>query len=139
MKSWFRAMGAFMYALIISVAFLFLAVFLLSKGIVAVSGFLKTAIMIIGIVVLVAWLSEKGLELLSIPFNWLWDRSKKTRIATAIPAVLIGLWCLSAPIRIPVKFTTGDWVLVVIWCLGVLVFYVNLFLMPFSSPNMGRD
>lgn len=137
MNKLFRALGAFVYASIIAIAFLALSSFILAKGIVSIDGFWKTTIFVIVMIVFFAWLSEKGLQLLSIPFNWLWDETMTARIVTAVPAVIVGLWCLAAPFRIPMKFTTGDWVLVVIWWLGVLFFYVNFFLMPFISKDMG--
>lgn len=137
MKSLFRAFGAFIYASVVSIGFMILSVLLLMKGITVVHGFWKTALLIIGFIVMFAWLAEKGLELLSLPFNWLWDQTMTTRVATAIPVVLVGLWCMAAPFRLPIEFTTGDWVLTAIWWIGVLFFYVNFILMPFTSPNMG--
>lgn len=136
MNKLFRTIGSFVYASIVAIAFLFLAAFVLSKGIVYIHGFWKTSIYVIVISIAFAWLSEVGLKLLSIPFNWLWDETLVERTAAAIPAVLVGLWCLSAPFRIKQSFTTGDWVFVVVWGLCVLFFYVNFFLLPFLSKDI---
>ena len=137
MSKLLRTLGSFVYASAISIAFLFLAVFALSKGIVSIHGFWKTAIFVIAISVAFAWLAEIGLQLLSIPFNWLWDQTPIERIAAAIPAALVGIWCISAPFRIQEHFTTGDWVVTVLWGIGVLCFYANLFLLPFLSKDIG--
>lgn len=137
MNSWLRTIGAFFYAAIISSTFLFLSAYVIPWAIVYFEGFWETLSVIICILIVFSWLAEKGVEYLSIPFNYLWDRTFKTRIATAIPVVLIGLWCLSLPFRISLKFSMGDWFIVIAWEICAIFFYFNMFLLPFNNPTMG--
>jgi len=137
MKSWLRTIGAFFYAAIISSIFLFLSAYVIPCAIVYFEGFWETLSVVIGILIVFLWLSEKGVEYSSIPFNYLWDKTFKTRVATVIPVVLIGLWCLSLPFRISLKFSVGDWFVVVAWEICAVFFYFNMFLLPFNNPTMG--
>lgn len=135
--SYLRTLAAFLYTTIITSAYTWLSIYIVTKAIVYISGFWHTLFVAIAFLYFFSWLSERGIELLSIPYNWLWDRTLKTRIATAIPVILVGLWCISMPIRIPVTFSVSNWVLVIIWELLSIPFFYNLLVLPFINPNMG--
>lgn len=137
--SYIRTLGAFLYASIISLAYLWLSALIITKSIIYVNGFWHTLFTAFGFTLLFSWISERGIGYLSILFNWLWDRTKKTRIATVIPVVGVGLWCIAMPIRIPITLTIGDWVLVGIWEILSILFFYNLLLLPFINTNMGVD
>lgn len=137
MKSWLRTVGAFIYAAIISLLFSLLSTYVVEWAVVNTEGFWQTSVVFIGIFIVFLWLSEHGIRYSSIPFNFLWDRTFKTRVATAIPVVLIGLWCLTLPFRISLKFSVSDWFIVVAWWICAVIFYFNLFLFPFNNPHMG--
>ena len=137
MSSFARTLGAFLYTSILSLAFMLLSIWLLCRCIIYVDGFWLSAVAIAALFFGLGWLSEKGLQYLSIPYNWLWDNTKKTRITTSATAIIFGLWTICAPFRIPVKFSAGDWIISVIWMLLSIVLYFNLTLLPFISPHMG--
>jgi hypothetical protein len=135
--SYIRTLGAFLYAAIISLVYLWLSALIVTISIICVSGFWYTLFTAIGFAWLFGWISERGVELLSIPFNWLWDRTKKTRIATIVPIIIIGLWCIAMPIRIHLTLKFGDWVLIGIWEIISLMFFYNLVMLPFINTNIG--
>lgn len=134
--SYLRTLGSFIYTAIISILFLLGSVFIYARILIYASGFWITLGGIFGMVLLLSWISERGVELCSIPFNFLWDNTLKTRVATIIPAIIIGLWCVSAPFRIDRHFSTGDWILSAIWMLCSFMFYYNLAMLPLTNPNM---
>ena len=138
MKSLLRTTGAFIYSAIVSAAFTALAVYILAT-IIAAEGFWKTLIYTVLMIPLFFWLSERGVQLTSIPYNWLWDRTLKTRIATAIPVALAFLWCVTSPFFISKTFTAGDWIVTAVWWLLCILLYYNLFMQPFINPHMGVD
>ena len=129
--------GSFTYSLLISWLFLWVVKISLRLVVLAVSGFWMTLLVTMSAGFWLAWLSEKGVQICSIPFNWLWDRSIKTRIATTIAAVLGGIACLSVPFYIPGEFSLGDWVVTVFFMLISLFFYFNLCILPFGNPDVG--
>lgn len=138
MKSLLRAIGAFIYSAIVSAAFTALAVYLLTS-VIAAEGFWKTLIYTVLMALFLFWLSERGVQYTSIPYNWLWDRTLKTRIATAIPAVIAFLWCVTSPFFISKTFTAGDWIVTAVWWLLCILLYFNLFMQSFVSTHMGVD
>lgn len=135
--SYIRTLGSFLYASLISLVYLWLSVLTVTKSIVYANGFWHTLFTVLGFVFLFSWISERGIQYLSIPFNWLWDITIKTRIATAIPVAGIGLWCIAMPLQIPITLTFGDWVLVSVWEILSVVFFYNLLLLPFRNTDMG--
>ncbi|MBD5211001.1 MAG: hypothetical protein HDS77_07030 [Bacteroidales bacterium] len=134
-----RALAAFAYSALLAILFFVGSVLLYTRILVFASGFWQTFVCIIGMVILLSWLSERGLEICSIPFNYLWDKKKKARIATIIPAIIVGLWAISAPLRIHMRFSTGDWILSIVWMLCNIVFFYNLVMLPLINKNMGQN
>lgn len=132
-----RTLGAFIYSSILSILFCIGSIFLYTCILVYASGFVITLGCIFVMVFILSWIFERGLEICSIPFNFLWDRTFKSRIATIIPAVIVGLWCVTAPFRITLHFSIGDWILSSIWMLCSIIFYFNLVMLPLNNPNMG--
>lgn len=137
--SYLRTIGAFAYSSILSILFFIGSVFLYTRILAYASGFWLTFGCIVGMVILLSWLSERGLEICSIPFNYLWDKTRKARIATIIPAVIIGLWAISSPFRIQMHFSTGDWILSIAWMVCSLVFFYNLSMLPLINKKMGQN
>lgn len=129
--------GSFAYSLLISWLYLLLVKILLRLLVLGVSGFWKTLFVTMSVCIWLAWLSEKGLQICSIPYNWLWDSSMKTRLATTIAAVLGGIACVSVPFYIPGEFSVGDWVVTVFFMFISLFFYFNLCILPFGNPDVG--
>lgn len=137
--SYLRSLGSFLYSLLLSIIFFAGAVYIYVKILINASGFWITTGCIIGISIVLSWMAENGIKICSIPFNWLWDYTIKTRIAAMIPALIVGLWCITAPFRIPFQFSVGDWVVTVIWVFFSSVFYYNLFLFPLFNPQIGQS
>lgn len=129
--------GSFAYSLLISWLYLLLVKILLRLLVLGVSGFWKTLFVTMSVCIWLAWLSEKGLQICSIPYNWLWDSSTKARLATTIAAVLGGIACVSVPFYIPGEFSVGDWVVTVFFMFISLFFYFNLCILPFGNPDVG--
>ena len=136
--SYIRTLGSFLYSAAICIAFFLLAVWLLVRCIIYAEGFFMTFFAIFGIVLLLSWLGEKGIIITGIPFNWLWDKNSKTRIAAMIPPIPIGLWCITTPFRIPLHFSTGDWIVTILWAFCVFWFYWNMFTFPAINPHIGK-
>lgn len=134
--SYIRAIGSFVYSAIICAVFFIIADWLLLRIIILAEGFMA-AVGTVCVFVFLAWLSERGISIASIPFNWLWDKSRKTRIASIIPPVIIGLWCATIPFRIALKYSFGDWLIIIIWEISVLLFYYNMITLPIINKNMG--
>ena len=138
--SYIRTFGSFLYSAFLCALFFIAAYWVLLRSIVYADGFFGTLCAFIFILFVFGWLSEKGIILASIPFNWLWDDSLKTRIAAMIPPALIGISCMLSPFRIPNTFTFGDWVITIAWETCALTFYFNMFILPITNPHMGiRD
>ena len=136
-KSWIRTVLSFIYTSLLLIGYYYLSYFILSYATAQDGGFWSYLCIWMGIIILFSWLSEKGIELFSIPFNWLWDRTKKTRIATSTPIIPMALLTLCIPILLQNKFGVGDWIIVITWGLISIFFFYNLFLLPFINPNMG--
>ena len=132
-----RMIGSFTYSLLISWLFLWVVKISLRLVVLAVSGFWMTLLVTMSVCIWLAWLSEKGLQVCSIPYNWLWDRSTKTRLATTIAALLGGVACVSVPFYIPGTFSVGDWFVTVICMVISLFFYFNLCTLPFLNADIG--
>ena len=138
MKSIIRSIGAFIYTSIIALGFLLLSSYILTRAVIFSDGFWQTLCAVVVILFLLGWISEKGVQLLSIPYNWLWDTTKITRYSTIIPLIPVGLWCISVPFRMPLKFGVGDWIITIVWLACVVFFFLNMILLPFNNLNMGR-
>lgn len=137
MKSWLRTLGALVYTVIVCGLFLLASIFVLSRLLARAEGFWVVAASIVGILIFFGWLSERGVEYASIPYNYLWDRTMKTRFATAIPSLLSGLYCILWPFLVPVDFSFGDWAMVVVWEICSIFFFYNMFTLPFINHQMG--
>lgn len=135
--SYLRTLGAFVYSAVVSILFFIGALFIYTRILVYASGFWQTLGCIFGLVMLLSWIAERGLQYCSIPFRYLWDRTFKTRIVTIIPAIIVGIWCVTAPFRIELHFSVGDWILSSVWMLCCLVFYFNLVMLPLANPHLG--
>ena len=135
--SWLRTIGSFLYSMLLCAGFFFLSIWILARSIVYSEGFTGTLCAILFIAFILGWVSEKGVVFASVLFNWLWDESLKTRLASMIVAIMIGLWCISSPFRISLHFTFGDWVIILVWEISVLAFYYNMFTLPLLNKNMG--
>lgn len=135
--SYLRTFGAFAYSAVLSILFLTGAIFLLVRTLIFISGFCVTTGFLFIMLFCISWISERGLQFCSIPFNYLWDNTLKTRIASVVPAVIVGLWCVSAPFRLAIPFSVGDWIVSIVWMICCLVFYFNLAVLPLTNPHMG--
>lgn len=139
MKSWIRFSGSFIYSSIINFLMSLISIWLWVKFLSNVHGFWLCLLAVIGFVSILSWLAEKGVEYSSIPFNWLWDRSKKTRIASTIPAVLCAIWVMSAPFRVEINYSAGDIFLTIIWMVLNFFLWFNLIMLPWINLNMGVE
>lgn len=138
MKTLVRSLLGFIYSCLISVLFFVGFVWLLLRCLIYLNGFWGASAAICAIVVSISWIAERGLELLSIPFNWLWNEKFISRLSSCLPAIIVGLWAISTPWRIPFQFSAGDWVITTVWLFCVAVFYYNLATMSIISTHMGR-
>lgn len=132
-----QCFGSFCYSVILSFIFLWIVLIAYTRILVFAEGFLNTAGVLLGFVFIFAWLSEKGLQIASIPFNWLWSTKTITRLCTIIPCVIIALWGITAPFRIPFHFNIGDWIVTFAFWIVTLCFFWNLATMPIISPEVG--
>ena len=139
MKSILRMLGSFGYSLLISCIASGISVFIWASAMTYADGFWQHAAWGIGMLIVLAWLSERGVEISSVVYNWLWDSSVGARIATSVPPLLIGIWICSAPFRLVVKFTVGDIILTVLWEFLNLFLYFNLISLPWLNSRMGRN
>ena len=139
MKSVLRMLGSFGYSLLVTGITSGIAVFIWASAMTYADGFWQHAAWGVGMVIALAWLSERGVEISSVVYNWLWDSGVGVRIATSIPPLLIGIWICSAPFRLGVKFTVGDIILTVLWELLNLFLYFNLISLPWLNSRMGRN
>ena len=137
MKSWLRTIGAFVYTVIVCGLYLLASAIVLPKLIVRAEGFWMVSASIAGLLIFFGWLSERGVEYASIPYNYLWDSTKKTRLATAIPSLLLGLYCIIRPFIYPVEFSFGDWAMMAVWEICSIFFFYNMFTLPFINHQMG--
>lgn len=137
MKSWLRAIVAFLYTVIVCGLFLTVSTFVLPKLISRTEGFWMVVTAAFGILIFFGWLSERGVEYASIPYNYLWDRTRKTRVATSIAALLLWVYGLIWPFLIPIDYTFGDWVIVAIWEICSFFFFYNMISLPFINHQMG--
>ena len=135
--SYLRLVGSFAYALFCSGVFCAIGWRGLSYIASEVSGFWMSAVCFVVAIPVLGWMTEYGMMLLSIPFNWLWDRTLKTRAATSAGAIIGGIVCLAVPFLLPVDFSAGDWGFATLWMAMSFVWAFNLFLMPFTNFNMG--
>lgn len=138
MKTLARSLGGFLYSLLISVAFSYGAVWLLTRCLVYAEGFWMSFLGVCLIIYSISWVAEKGLQFLSLPYNWLWNERFATRLSSCIPTILLGLWTISSPWRISFKFSVGDWSITIIWLCLVAGFYYNLASMPFVNLDIGK-
>lgn len=139
MKRIMRGIAAFIYSLLLSIGYTYLAISILAKTLVYAEGFWMTLGFMIAIFVSLSWISERALSWDLIPFRWLWDNKLQVRIVSAIPPVLIAIWCLTAPYRLPFSFTAGDWVITVIWSILSIIFFWNLVTTPFINPHFSIE
>lgn len=139
MKKILRVFASFGYSLIIACLASGIAVFIWASAMTYADGFWQHAAWGVGMLIALAWLSERGVEISSVVYNWLWDSGVGARIATSIPPLLIGIWICSAPFRLDVKFTVGDIILTVLWELLNLFLYFNLISLPWLNSRMGRN
>ena len=137
MKSWLRAIVSFLYTVFVCGLFLTASNFLLPKIIYRTKGFWMVFTAAFGTLIFFGWLSERGVEYASIPYNYLWDRTIKTRVATSIAALLLLVYALICPFLIPVDFSFGDWVIVAFWEICSFSFFYNMITIPFINPQMG--
>lgn len=138
MKSILRMLGSFGYSLLISCITSGVAFVVWYLSITHADGFWEHTYWIIGMLIVLSWQSEKGVEITSIVYNWLWDSTLKTRIATSIPPIIVGIWNCSAPFWIDVDLTVGDIISTVVWEFINLFLYFNLISLPWLNFNMGR-
>lgn len=132
-----RSIGGFAYSTIVCGLFLFGAIWLLTRAIVYSDGFWQTLMACLLVIIPTSWASENGVAICSITFNWLWDDMRISRYASIVPAIVFGIWGLTAPFRIPFTFTLGDWIICVCWALPVSAFFYNWVTLPFINWNMG--
>lgn len=139
MKKFLRGTLAFLYSTMLSIGYMALAVYLLVRVLIYVEGFVMTLSCIVGLVLLFSWISEKVLSWALLPFRRMWDKTLTVRIVSAIPPVLVAIWCLSAPYRMELSLTSGDWIVIVIWSILDIVFYFNLASAPFFNPQFSVE
>jgi len=139
MKSWLKALGAFIYTSIVCGLYLLASAFLLKRFILRAEGFWMVVSAIFFILVFFGWLSEKGVKYASIPYNFLWDNTKKTRLATSIPALLLWLYGVVLPFLFPYTFSFSDWLIVVVWEITTFFFFYNMFTLPIINPEIGKQ
>lgn len=134
-----KFLGSFIYSSIISFMMGLISLWLWLKFISNAHGFWLCLTAAIGFICILGWVSEKGVTYSSIPYNWLWDKSKKTRVASTIPPVLCMIWVISAPFRVEYHYSTGDICLTVIWVILNFFLWYNLITLPWINLNMGMD
>lgn len=137
MKSWMRTFGSFVYSMLISIMVGVVSILIWTFCYELAEGFWLNLWAAIFLTSIMGWISEKGISLLSIPFNWLWDNSVKSRLASTIPPLLIGIWVVSLPFRRDYAFTGGDIFLTVIWEILILFSFYNLCFLPWINLEMG--
>lgn len=138
MRTFLRSVGGLIYTSIISALFGAASIWLLVRILVYMEGFWETLCALCAIVLPISWIAKRGLQLLLIPYNWLWNESIITRCATAIPATIVGLWVVTAPLRMPFHLQFGDWIISIVWMGFNFDFYYNLASMSFISHAMGQ-
>lgn len=132
-----RTLGATIYTAIIALGFLWMVEFVLNLAVTKISGWWQTGITILGILVVFSWIAEYGLQILSIPYDWLWDNSTLSRFSSILPSLAGVVGAFVIPFRIETEFTAGDWVLSVEMFIISVFFFYNLVSMPFINPDMG--
>lgn len=135
-KDIFRTIGAFLYSAIIAVAIGYFSVLVLQKILINAHGFWLCASCVVGMVIVLSWIGEHGITLLSIPFNWLWS-GKVSRIISMVPPIIVGIWVGHAPFDQGLIHSGGDIVIAAIWGIVNLVTFYNLITLPIMNPEMG--